>query len=41
MQGITIGEGSVIAVGTKVYKDVPNGVMVRQQARIMMVVLKD
>ena len=41
IQGITIGEGSVIAAGTTVYKDVPSGVMVRQQARIVMEVLKD
>jgi len=41
IQGIKIGEGSVIAAGTTVYKDVPSGVMVRQQASIVMKELKD
>ena len=41
IQGVTIGTGSVIAAGTTVYKDVPSGVMVRQQAKIVMEKLKD
>jgi len=41
IQGIKIGEGSVIAAGTTVYKDIPSGVMVRQQGRIVMEVMKD
>ena len=41
IQGIKIGEGSVIAAGTTVYKDVPSGMMVRQQVRIVMEILKD
>ena len=41
IQGINIGEGSVIAAGTTVYKDVPRGVMVRQQVRTVMKELKD
>ena len=41
MQGITIGEDSVIAAGTKVYKDVPSGVIVSQQSRIVIELLKD
>ena len=41
IQGINIGEGSVIAAGTTVYKDVPRGVMVRQQVSTVMKELKD
>jgi len=41
IQGINIGEGSVIAAGTTVYKDVPRGVMVRQQISTVMKELKD
>jgi len=40
IQGVTVGAGSVIAAGTTVYKDVPGGVIVRQQARIVMEGLK-
>ncbi len=41
IQGITIGEGSVIAAGTTVYRDVPSGVMVRQQVSTVIKELKD
>ena len=41
IQRLTIGAGSVIAAGTTVYKDVPSGVKVHQQARIVMEEFKD
>jgi sugar O-acyltransferase (sialic acid O-acetyltransferase NeuD family) len=41
IQGITIGKDSVIAAGTTVYKDVPDGVKVRQHMKIIMEIYKD
>ena len=41
IEGITIGKGCVVAAGTTVYKDVPSGVMVRQQAKMVMEVVKN
>ncbi len=40
IQGIQVGDHSVIASGTTVYKDVPSGVMVRQNAKIVMEKIK-
>jgi len=40
IQGIQIGDNAVIAAGTTVYKDVPNGMLVRQKLEIEMELFK-
>jgi len=41
LQGIKIGDHSVIAAGTTVYKDIPNGVLVKHNTEILIESLKD
>lgn len=39
LQAINIGEGSVIAAGSTIYKDVPSGVLLKQQFNTVMEVI--
>ena len=40
IQGINIGKGSVIAAGSTVYKDVPEGMLVKQQLNTILEVIR-